>query len=324
MEQLSVTCNDWLVIACGNSYCVSGIIPAAKEYTMTNKFQIPAKVVSVINMKGGVGKTTISANVFREIFRDHTIGTLLVDFDPQFNLSQLLLSRAKYEHIRTQRKTIYHVMEPSPPDSVFAISDADTTNVCNADDFTYPLMYFPSTPEIKLKLVPGDFEVSMFNLREDPKSLALPRMRFKSFIDNAAKDYNLIVLDCNPSSSFLTRCAIESSTHILIPVRPDKYSVLGVEMIYKYIARLPTLQTPPKVMILLNDTADHSDVESQLRGHETYGPDTLVRVLPKSRILMSSTKYSGFATDRHVSHRHVVELKLKAIAKEIAEKMGFI
>ncbi len=48
-----------------------------------------APVVAVLNMKGGVGKTTIAGNLSREIFRTKKIHTLLIDLDAQFNLTQL-------------------------------------------------------------------------------------------------------------------------------------------------------------------------------------------------------------------------------------------
>ena len=53
-----------------------------------------APVVAVLNMKGGVGKTTISAHVMRVLYHIHQVKTLLVDLDPQFNLSQALIARS--------------------------------------------------------------------------------------------------------------------------------------------------------------------------------------------------------------------------------------
>ena len=50
-------------------------------------------VVAVLNMKGGVGKTTLSSNVFRQMFDRQKHGILLLDLDPQFNLTQTLFTR---------------------------------------------------------------------------------------------------------------------------------------------------------------------------------------------------------------------------------------
>lgn len=57
-------------------------------------------VVAVLNMKGGVGKTTLSANIFRVLFERRQAGTLLLDLDPQFNLTQALFTRSAYDKLK--------------------------------------------------------------------------------------------------------------------------------------------------------------------------------------------------------------------------------
>ena len=74
-----------------------------------------APVVAVLNMKGGVGKTTISAHVMRVLYHRHKVKTLLVDLDHQFNLSQALISRATYDRLKANDHTILSTMEPPPP-----------------------------------------------------------------------------------------------------------------------------------------------------------------------------------------------------------------
>jgi chromosome partitioning protein len=291
-------------------------------------------VVSVLNMKGGVGKTTITANVFREIFRTHATKSLLIDFDPQFNLSQLLLAKDEYETLKSSGKTLLNVMDPPPNPSVFTTSALDTITVNNVDDYTHRIRYITGKPEIELRLLPGDFEIAMLNLRESPQSLELPRKRFDLFVNKAKETYKLIVLDCNPSSSFLTRCAIENSTHLLVPVRPDRYSVLGVEMIHSYLNKIPTLVNKPEVIILLNDLhsdPDHSEVEAQLRAHTVYGPKTLTNYVPRTKILASKTSYAGFAVDRtirngnrKVRNSNKIATELRIVGTEIAKRLGVI
>ncbi|MEP6664250.1 MAG: ParA family protein, partial [Verrucomicrobiota bacterium] len=71
---------------------------------MSHQTQL-SPVVAVLNMKGGVGKTTISANVFRELYR--RIGkekkTLLIDFDAQFNLTQSVITEKGYEPLKKDK-----------------------------------------------------------------------------------------------------------------------------------------------------------------------------------------------------------------------------
>src|SRR2546430_5113108 len=86
-----------------------------------------APVVSVLNMKGGVGKTTIAANLFRELYRRIGDGkkTLLIDFDAQFNLTQSVITEKNYEALQKAKKTIWSVLEAPTPSSVFHTSASD-------------------------------------------------------------------------------------------------------------------------------------------------------------------------------------------------------
>ena len=67
-----------------------------------------------------------------------------------------------------------------------------------------------SDPLIELRVVPGDFDLVQYSLMDDNKKLKAASGRFKQFIDDARQKFGLIVLDCNPSSSFLTKISIEN------------------------------------------------------------------------------------------------------------------
>src|SRR5437016_13409613 len=71
--------------------------------------------VSLINMKGGVGKTTLAAQLAHaSVQRD--LRTLAVDLDPQANLSQALLSTEKYvKHLRDKKPTVVQIFEQYLP-----------------------------------------------------------------------------------------------------------------------------------------------------------------------------------------------------------------
>lgn len=80
-----------------------------------------APVIATLNMKGGVGKTTVSAHVFRVFYEKFKASTLLVDMDPQFNLTQTLFTRSQYERLKTQGKTVMATMEPLPTVDLFTV-----------------------------------------------------------------------------------------------------------------------------------------------------------------------------------------------------------
>ena len=181
------------------------------------------------------------------------------------------MSRKKHQELEQQKRTLWHIFEPSNPPNLFEVSENKRTDVGNYVDFTYELKRTVQGPR-SLLLVPGDFRLVLLNLREKPDSLEMPRKRFQDFLGKARQDCALVVLDCNPSSSFLTRCALEAATHLLVPVRPDKYSVLGLEILDQYIDYLPLSQRP-EIMVIMNATKDHtSGAEVEVRRHPKIRP----------------------------------------------------
>jgi chromosome partitioning protein len=75
------------------------------------------QVISFINMKGGVGKTTLAVNVAHGLASVHRKKVLIVDADPQFNATQYLLDEDVYlEHIEDPKKgTIREIFVPRHP-----------------------------------------------------------------------------------------------------------------------------------------------------------------------------------------------------------------
>lgn len=281
-----------------------------------------APVIAVLNMKGGVGKTTISGNLFRELYRLLITGTktLVVDFDAQFNLSQLVLTQRHYDRLQAEGRTIWRVMEPTELASVFETSDSDTTRI--GDVFSYTTILKHTHGGNEFHLLAGDFRIAGLNLRENSQSLELPRRRFANFVKESKNSFSLVVLDCNPSSSFLTRCAIENSTHVLVPIRPDKYSLLGLKILDEYMGQLPSLPRKPEIIIILNGVGkEESSVEREIRSHAEYGPRTLVTRIRQTAILTARVDYTGFGADRGVRNTKTVRANLTAAANELGPSL---
>ena len=185
-----------------HGYILPPIATGAEGNAVTgNKHFVP--VVAVLNMKGGVGKTTISAHVFRELFSRKQVGTLLIDLDPQFNLTQTLFKRPAYDKLKKQGKTILSVMEAPADLGLFDVKGT-TEPPPKAVDVGHTLYHFRNAaPPKELTIIPGDFGLVKYSLMDDNSQLKLVRKRFLKFIEESKERYGVIVLDCNPSSSFL-------------------------------------------------------------------------------------------------------------------------
>ena len=281
-------------------------------------------VVAVLNMKGGVGKTTISAHVFRHLYSHLAKRVLLVDFDPQFNLTQAILTQNKYEAHKAAGRTIFSVMEDTTPASIFKVS-SNLGPPPPLDQVSVKLRHFASTnPEINLLLVPGDFDLVKYSMIGDINVLDPIRNRFSKFIENCRQERDLICIDCNPSSSFMTTCALQVATHVLVPVRPDRYSMLGLRMLNRFITELPSLSQKPALVVLLNGVKTSGydpTVENALRSDPDFGPATLANSLHVSRVLEASPGYTGFATDKQGQGWRVTP-RITAIVMELKSALG--
>ena len=287
---------------------------------MSQKMQL-SPVVAVLNMKGGVGKTTISANLYRRI--GDAKKTLLVDFDAQFNLTQSVITEKGYEALKNDKKTIWSVLEPSAPASVFNTSAVDFEDCGSWNNYTTILK--STTAKDELHLLPGDFQIAELNLRENPQSLALAKKRFAGLIAGARKDCALIVLDCNPSSSFLTRCAVENATDLLVPVRPDKYSVLGLKMVAEYVHKIRPASHRPQLHVIFNGVESfRSSVEAEVLADAAFASSALATRIRQTKVLTARPDYTGFGVDRGVSNSGNTRASMRAAADELAKRLGLI
>jgi len=280
-------------------------------------------VVAVLNMKGGVGKTTISAHVFRHLYSHLKKRVVLVDFDPQFNLTQAIIPQVKYEVLKAAGQTIFSVMEDSVSPSIFNVN-SKLGPPPDLNKVSVKLRHLTADPEIILRLVPGDFDLVKYSMIGDGKILEPVKNRFLKFIEATRLEQDLVCIDCNPSSSFMTICALQAATHVLVPVRPDRYSMLGLKMLSRFIEELPQLGKKPELIVLLNGVKSSGydpTVENALRSDPGFGPVTLANSLHISKVLEASVSYTGFATDKRGQGWRVTP-RITAIVNELGTILG--
>ncbi|WP_196755008.1 ParA family protein [Burkholderia cepacia] len=284
-----------------------------------------APVIATINMKGGVGKTTITANVFRLLYYRLKKRVLLIDFDPQFNLTQTVVAESRYGKLREIKKTIMSVMEPATSPSLYMVSNGPLPPPA-PKDVTINLRFINDSPYV-LDLIPGDFGLVKYSLIHDEAVLGPIRERFLKFIEQCRREYDLVCIDCNPSSSFMTLCAIRSATHFLVPVKPDRYSILGLELLDEFIVKYSGLAKPPEMIVVLNGipTKNYDQtVENALRSSDRFGTKTLSNHLKISRLLEATPNYTGFATDKKVKNKKIVTTRIANLVDELGQALGLV
>ena len=284
---------------------------------------VTTPVCAYLNMKGGVGKTTLAANVSREIFRSKKASVLLIDLDPQFNLTQQLLSRQRYEKAIENSATSLRTFEPAPVSDFFNIN-TDKSEPPESNEISGQLKYLLDDDDVEIRIVPGTFDLTKYSFVDDSHKLSAAKDFFKRFVSKAKGDYDLIVLDMNPSSSFLTFAGLSVASDIVSPVRPDKFSMLGLRLIRQLLEH-PSLDSPPSLHIVMNGVDRQggvTDTEKEIRSAEYFSDCILANRVYYSGLLAARADFTGFATDRKVAHRHQIGKELRGVADELAGRIG--
>lgn len=159
------------------------------------------RIVALTNQKGGVGKTTVTYHVARAAGLAG-LRTLVIDADPQGNSTSILT-----ENVRLDDLSLADVLAPN---STVALSEVIVPG-----------------PDESVRVVPagGDNLAAVEQLL-----VGVPygrESRLRTALAEVAHNYELVLIDCNPSINLLTTNALVAATHALAVIKLDEFSLNG-------------------------------------------------------------------------------------------------
>lgn len=184
------------------------------------------KVVSLINMKGGVGKTTLSVNICDCLARRHGLKILLVDIDPQFNATQCLISPNDYiAHIKAGKDTILNIFDRNSRPVVNSVDGIQEKQPKKLEDIE------PIKIKDNFYLLPGNLE--LFRIEMSPGEGR--ENRLNKYLNELQKEeddpFDIVIIDTPPTPSIWMTSALLASNYYLIPVKPDPISFTGIDLL---------------------------------------------------------------------------------------------
>lgn len=198
------------------------------------------QVISVINYKGGVGKTTLTANIAGELaYRGYDV--IMVDLDPQASLTFSFIDPEMWRKEVAPGKTIK---------SWFSTKKKDREKNFNKLIITPEAVNDALDGRGKLDLVSSHLELINVDLELATKLGGVDQeqigenyikvhRRLKEGLDqipNVVYDY--VIIDCPPNFNIVTKCAIVASDFVLIPAKPDYLSTMGIDYLQASVKKL--------------------------------------------------------------------------------------
>ncbi|QPL04478.1 MULTISPECIES: ParA family protein [Actinomyces] len=195
----------------------------------------PARVISMCNQKGGVGKTTTTINL-GACLAEYGRKVLIVDFDPQGAASAGLGINAN-----ELDATIYDTLIAARPD-------------------VRPIIRQTSTPG--LDIVPANIDLSAAEVQlvnEVAREQSLARV-LRPVLD----EYDVVLIDCQPSLGLLTVNALTASHGVIIPLETEYFALRGVALLVETVERVRD-RLNPRLQIdgILATMVDHRTLHSR-------------------------------------------------------------
>ena len=200
-----------------------------------------ATVVSIINLKGGVGKSTLTMILGEYLAFREDKRVLLIDMDAQANLSYCMVAPNMIADQERRKHTIYNMFQDALTGRIRQITDFLTTpplavsNVSRNAMATFgtPLHIVVSTPSV------AQLDEDLLEIWE--KGGAMPqdlRGSLAESLDAVRHEYDYVLIDCPPGLSLFSSAALMASDFYVSPVIPEPLSLEGVSLVQDRVSNL--------------------------------------------------------------------------------------
>jgi chromosome partitioning protein len=183
-----------------------------------------AKIVTIINFKGGVGKTTISVELSAALARFFGKRTLLVDLDPQASATFYVMEQQRWMSWKDTNGSTADLFAQSHHS--FSIRKAIVTDVIQDKAAVLGFDLLPSNPD----LVDVDLRLADF----------MGYTLLQHALDQVQQEYDYIICDCPPNFNPVTKNALWASDAYVVPTLPDFLSTYGIALLQRSVSKLFT------------------------------------------------------------------------------------
>lgn len=188
------------------------------------------KTIAMVNMKGGVAKTTLAVNLADSLNRREEKRVLLVDLDPQFNATQCLFSGPDYVARRKAGgHTVLNLFDDSGSSEISLVTGVVENTSVKLENVK------PWKVRDGFHIIPGDLELYRLEMGGGQGR----EKRLKRYLERtkAADQYDYVIVDTPPTPSHWMISGLLAADAYLVPVKPEPLSRVGIDLLRGVINR---------------------------------------------------------------------------------------
>jgi chromosome partitioning protein len=219
------------------------------------------QIISVINQKGGVGKTTTVINLAAGLAKQKK-KILIIDLDPQGNAT----TGIGLSNLNNSKDTIYGVLN-----GTMSISD-----VIKKTEFK------------NLDIITSNVDLSGLEVETatDTKRAFILETKLTAYLNNSRASYDYILIDCPPSLSLLTVMALVASNSLVVPLQTEFFALEGLTQLMKTIERIKINLNPELkirgILLTMYDKRNKLSSQVEKEARDYFKEKVYITVIPRN------------------------------------------